>query len=118
MSYDKCYSLDEEYFTQDWESLWDYDDPIVGAPYWEADAVPEEHEKILSTHTIKGILENLDNDLACDHGDYFDDTYLDVSKEAVEELRQVFLDWANKHVKLRYYKVENVVKKVVTEDDL
>lgn len=116
--YNKCWSTCEELYTQDWESLWDYDDPILGATYWEADAIPDTHEKILSWHTVYGILENLDNDLGCEHGDYFDDCYTDTTKEEVEELRQLILGWAEKHVKLRYYRVENVIKKTITEEDL
>lgn len=114
----KCYSLDEETFTKDWESLWEYDDPIIGATYWEADAVPDTHEKNLSWSTIQGVLENLDENLACKHGDYFDICYLDVTNEEIEELRQLFLAWANKHVKLHYFQVKNVVEKVVTQDDI
>ena len=53
-----------------------------------------------------------------DVGEIADCDFYNVSKEAKEELQEVIQQWAEKHVKLPYWKVQNVVKKVVTQEDL
>lgn len=117
---DKCYSLDGELFHYDWCSMVSYaDDELkVGDTYWEADRVPETHENYITSGFIEGILENLDESLSWNHGDYFDTCYLAATSEQSEELRQLILDWANKHIKLNLYEIVKPVKKVITQEDL
>ena len=72
----------------------------------------------VNIHGIVSMLEQFDDWVYEDVGEIADCNFYNVSKEAKEELQELIQTWAEKHVKLPYWKVQNVVKKVVTQDDL
>jgi hypothetical protein len=114
----KIYSLDGQLFHSDWLRMVSYTDELkVGDTYWEADQVPETHDDYITSSFIDSILENLDESLSWNHGDYFDICYLDVTSEQNEELRQLILDWAKKNIELNVYRIVNPIQKVITQED-
>ena len=62
--------------------------------------------------------EQLRNACYEDVGEIADCDFYNVSQDAKKELQELILAWAKRHVKLPYWKVQNVVKKVVTQEDL
>ena len=123
---DKCYSINEEEFNLDGigevidalESNTFGDENIVGRKYWEADAIPYTHSDILCGWRLHYFLENCDEALGDEIMD-FESLYADVGKEAKEELQEILIQWAEKHVDVsRYYKIRNVVENTITLEDL
>jgi len=123
---EKCYSVDEECFNisdmgeliDRVEDNLDEGESAIGKKYWQADAVPVLHKHIIADDDIIGFLETLDEQF-----DEFieepDSVYSDVPKEAVTELRDVVLAWADKYVtEGRYYKVINVQERLIEIEDL
>ena len=94
------------------EELW------VGTEYFEGDKVEVQVSDYVNIHGIVAMLEQFDDWVYEDVGEIADCDFYNVSKEAKEELQELIQTWAEKHVKLPYWKVQNVVKKVVTQDDL
>lgn len=122
----KCYSINEEEFNLDdigevIDALMSSDsdeDSILGLHYWEGDAVPILHKQIITNDDINCFLETLDEQIY-EFIEDPDSVYSDVSKEAVTELKDLVLAWADKHVTDgRYYRVVNVQQKFITLDDL
>ena len=117
----KCWSLNGEDFFDDW---WDLIDELeqeelgVGTEYFEGDKVNVRSSNYVSLHGINSMLEQFDDWVYEDVGEIADCDFYNVSKEAKEELQELIQQWALKHVKLPYWKVQNVVKKVVTQEDL
>ena len=72
----------------------------------------------VNVYVIDSMLEQFDACVYEDIGEIADCDFYNVSKEAKEELQELIQQWAEKHVKLPYWKVQNVVKKVVTQEDL
>lgn len=121
---EKCWSVNGEEFFDDWcrlvEELVDYEDfPIPeGVEYFEGDKVDIRISDYVNIHGIVSMLEQFDDWVYEDVGEIADCNFYNVSKEAKGELQEVLQQWAEKHVKLPYWKVQNVVKKVVTQEDL
>ena len=67
---------------------------------------------------IDSMLEQLDDWVYEDVGEVADYDFYNTTQEAKEELQELIQSWAEKHVNLPYRKVQNVVKKVVTKEDL
>ena len=114
--FNKCYSTDEENFN--WESLSELieDNELeVGSAYWEADAIPVTHADNIH---VGNILEYMDERLYDEVGEIADCDYSNVTHEAELELRDLMLAWAEKHVKLRYWKVRNAKEMQVQPEDL
>lgn len=122
----KCYSVDEENFglndigevVDRIEDDLDEDETALGKKYWEADAFPVLHKHIIDDNEILSFLEMLDIQF-----DEFiedpDSVYSDVPKEAVTELKDLVLAWADKYVtEGRYYRVENVQERTIEIEDL
>ena len=118
---EKCWSLNGEDFFDDWfvpideleqEELW------VGTEYFEGDKVEVQVSDYVNIHGIDSMLEQFDDWVYEDVEGIADCDFYNVSKEAKGELQEVIQTWAEKHVKLPYWKVQNVVKKVVTKGDL
>ena len=117
----KCWSLNNEYFFDDWCELIDeleQEELWVGTEYLEGDKVGVRISDYVNIHGIVTMLEQFDDWVYEDVGEIADCDFYNVSKEAKEELQEVIQQWAEKHVKLPYWKVQNVVKKVVTQEDL
>ena len=123
---EKCYSVDEECFNiSDMGELidriqdnLDEGESAIGKKYWEADAIPVLHKHIIANGDIVSFLETLDEQF-----DEFieepDSVYSDVPKEAISELRDAVLAWADKYVtEGRYYKVTNVQERLIEIEDL
>ena len=118
---EKCWSLNGEDFFDDWCDLLDefeQEELGVGAEYFEGDKVEVRISDYVNMHGIESMLEQFDDWVYEDVGEIADCDFYNVSKEAKEELQALIQVWAEKHVKLPYWKVQNVVKKVVTEEDL
>lgn len=122
----KCYSIDEENFNLSdmsgvidrIEDNLDEGESAIGKKYWEADAVPVLHKHIIVDTNIISFLQMLDFQF-----DEFiedaDSVYSDVPKEAVSELKDLVLAWADKHVKEGvYYRVKNVQERLIEIEDL
>jgi hypothetical protein len=117
----KCWSLNEEDFFDDWYDLIDeleQEELGVGTEYFEGDKVDVKISDYVNIHGIVSMLGQFDDWVYEDVGEIADCNFYNVSKEAKEELQEVIQQWAEKHVKLPYWKVQNVVKKVVTQEDL
>ena len=118
---EKCWSLNDEYFFDDWCDLIDelkQKELGVGTEYFEGDNVEIQVSDYVNIRGIVSMLEQFDDLVYEDVGEIADCAFYNVSKEAKEELQEVIQQWAEKHVKLPYWKVQNVVKKVVTQEDL
>lgn len=122
----KCYSTDEKSFNLDSMSeVIDYiednlgeGETAIGRKYWEGDAVPVLHKHIIANDDIIGFLETLDEQF-----DEFiedpDSVYSDVPKEAVTELKDIVLAWADKYVtEGRYYRVKDIQERLIEIEDL
>ena len=117
---EKCWSLNGEDFFYDWYDLIDeleQEELRVGTEYFEGYKVAVRISDYVNIHGIDSMLEQFDAWVYEDVGEIADCDFYNVSKEAKEELQEVIQQWAEKHVKLPYLKVQNVVKKVVTQED-
>ena len=121
---EKCWSVNGEDFFDDWDQLidelYDYesDELPIGTEYFEADKAETKVKDYVKIYTIESLLEQFDDWVYEDVGEVADRDFYNVSKEAKEELQEIIQAWVEKHVKLPYCKVQNVVKKVVTKEDL
>ena len=117
----KCWSLNKEDFFDDWYDRIDelkQEKLVVDTEYFEGDKINVRISDYVNIHGIVSMLEQFDDWVYEDVGEIADCDFYNVSKEAKEELQEVIQQWAEKHVKLPYWKVQNVVKKVVTQEDL
>ena len=117
----KCWSLNGEDFFDDWYDLIDeleQEELAAGTEYFEGDKVDVRISDYINIHGIVSMLEQFDDWVYEDVGEIADCDFYNVSKEAKEELQEVIQQWAERHVKLPYWKVQNVVKKVVMQEDL
>lgn len=110
------YSADNETFNYDsigelMHDLLSEDALEPGRVYYEADGFPVTHEHVISVYQVEHLLENLDEQVYDDVGEVYDNDYSDVPAEAKEELRQLLITWAKKHVGLRYWRLEGQSRK-------
>ena len=118
---EKCWSVNGEDYFDDWCRLIDeleQEELGVGTEYFEGDKVETQISDYVNIHGIVSMLGQFDDWVYEDVGEIADCDFYNVSKEAKEELQELIQTWAEKHVKLPYWKVQNVVKKVVTQEDL
>ena len=119
---EKCWSLSGDTFFDDWNTLTDELESeglaVIGVEYFEADKIAVKISDYVNMHGIDLMLELFDDWVYEDIGEIADCDFYNVSQDAKKELQELILDWAEKHVKLPYWKVQNVVKKVVTQEDL
>ena len=118
---EKCWSVNGEDYFDDWCRLIDeleQEELGVGTEYFEGDKVETQISDYVNIHGIVSMLGQFDDWVYEDVGEIADCDFYNVSKEAKEELQELIQQWAEKHVKLPYWKVQNVVKKVVTQEDL
>jgi hypothetical protein len=121
----KCYSADNERFiyTELGELFADMESEgnlSEGQIYYEADCKVCESKDYATSHTISWILENLDEQLCDDVGEYSDNDFYNVPTEAKEELRSLLETWVSKHVNVgNFWKIIGKTREcVVTKDDL
>lgn len=118
----KCYSANDEEFNH--ESLSDLidsmDDPKVGDFYFEGDAESLEPTAGINCYTVDSILENMDERIYEELGEFYDGGCSDVSQEAKDELKAAIETWANKHINLsRYFKIVGKTRAMkLTKEDL
>ena len=121
---EKCWSVNGEEFFDDWCRLieelqdYEYDEIPIGTEYFEADKVDVKVGDYVNMHGIVSMLEQFDDWVYEEVGEYADCDFYNVPHDAKMELQGLIQTWAEKHVKLPYWKVQNVVKKVVTQEDL
>ena len=121
---EKCWSVNGEEFFDDWCRLieelqdYEYDEIPIGTEYFEADKVDVKVGDYVNIHGIVSMLEQFDAWVYEDVGEIADCDFYNVPHDAKMELQGLIQTWAEKHVKLPYWKVQNVVKKVVTKEDL
>ena len=121
---EKCWSVNGEDFFDDWDQLidelYDYesDELPIGTEYFEGDKVDVKVSDYVNVYVIDSMLEQFDAWVYEDIGEIADCDFYNASKEAKEELQEIIQAWVEKHVNLPYWKVQNVVKKVVTKEDL
>ena len=117
----KCWSLNGEDFFDAWCDLIDeleQEELAAGTEYFEGDKVETHVSDYVNIHGIESMLEQFDDWVYGDVGEIADCNFYNVSQDAKKELQELIQQWAEKHVKLPYWKVQNVVKKVVTQEDL
>lgn len=119
---EKCWSVNGEEFFDDWDTLTDILESeglaVMGVEYFEADKVGTRISDYVNMRGIVSMLEQFDDLVYEDIGEVADCDFYNVSQEAKEELQELIQTWAEKHVNLSYWKLQNVVKKVVTKEDL
>ena len=121
---EKCWSVNGEEFFDDWCRLieelqdYEYDEIPIGTEYFEADKVDVKVGDYVNMHGIVSMLEQFDDWVYEEVGEYADCDFYNVPHDAKMELQGLIQTWAEKHVKLPYWKVQNVVTKVVTKEDL
>jgi uncharacterized protein YqeY len=115
-----CYSTDEEFF--DHTSMGDLIDHIqsetdepIGATYWRGEKVELAHKECID---IEVFLERCDEQAYEEIGEVYDNCFTDVGDDAKNELGDLILAWAKKHVNIRYWKVINSVEMKITAEDL
>ena len=115
-----CYSTDEEFFNH--TSMGDLIDQIqsetdepIGATYWRGEEVELTHKECID---IEGFLERCDEQAYDEIGEVYDNCFTDVGDDAKNELGDLILAWAKKHVNIRYWKVINLVEMKITAEDL
>jgi hypothetical protein len=100
------------------EDSLDEGETAIGKKYWKADAVPVLHKHVITDGYILHFLEALDEQF----DEFIEDpdlVYSDVHKEAITELKDIVLAWADKHVtEGRYYRVKNVQEQLLEVEDL
>ncbi len=116
----KCYSVNEEdYSFTEMEEVLDHfecqtDDLILGATYWEAEAIPYTPDMIVGGEHI---LEFIDERAYEEIGEIYDNTK--ATPEAVKELHDFIITWAEKYTDIsRFWKVKNSTQKTITESDI
>lgn len=117
---EKCWSLNGEDFFDYWCDLIDEleQELGVGTEFFEGDKIETQISDYVNIHGIVSMLEQFDDWVYEDVGEIADCDFYNVSQDAKKELQELIQTWAEKHVKLPYWKVQNVVKKVVTQEDL
>lgn len=119
---EKCWSLDGETFFDDWNTLTDELESeglaVIGVEYFQAEKVDVKIGDYVNIHGIVSMLEQFDDWVYEDIGEIADCDFYNVSQDAKKELQEIIQTWAEKHVNLPYWRVQNVVKKVVTKEDL
>jgi len=119
---EKCYSLDGENFALG--NLGDAIDacdcePKVGDVYFEGDGVRLDPTAGINSWTVESILENMDERVYDEIGEFYENDCSDVTDDAKTELLEVIEAWARKHIDLsRYFTIQNVRECEFTAEDL
>lgn len=111
-----CYSTDNETFG--YESigeLLDYLDNVIGATYWRGEKQDLTHAECID---VDSFLEMCDERAYEEIGDVYDSCFADVTEAEKTELSELITAWAEKHVKMRYWRVLNVKELKVTAEDV
>ena len=107
-----CWSSDEENYN--YTELQDIPDLEVGMTVYKGVAV---HPTASSLIDVGEIIERISEnawEIAGEHSD----GYPNVNKEAITVLQNMLEQWVNEYAKPHFYTVKDVIRYVVTEDDL
>lgn len=118
---EKCYSLNGENFLADFSALIDEleeNELGVGTEYFEGTRVDISVKDYVSARGIESLLEQFDDWVYEEVGEVYDCCFTNASKEAKDELKVMIQRWAEVHVNIPYWVVQNVTKKTITEEDL
>ena len=115
-----CYSTDEEFFNyESMGELLDYldgeTDDKIGATYWRGEKQELTHAECID---VGSFLEMCDERAYEEIGEVYDNRFSDVGDDAKNELGDLILAWAKKHVNIRYWKVLNVKELKITPEDV
>ncbi len=107
----KFYSTDDESFN--FESIGELMDELdgegsleEGRVYYEGEGERVSVETVVTAHTVDHLLENIDENLYEELGECYSNDFSDVTAEEREELRNLIVEWAKKHVRIqRYWKM-------------
>ena len=117
-----CYSTDEELFNSD--SVGDVieelrgkmdERELIGASYWRGEKKELTHAECID---VGSLLEQCDERAYEEIGEIYDNCFTDVGDDAKNELGDLILAWAKKHVNIRHWKVGKVQECKVTAEDL
>jgi hypothetical protein len=118
------YSTDNEYFN--FESIGDLFDELdgegtfeEGRAYYEAEGKRLMYDTVVTNYRVTSLLEGIDEAVYDEIGDTYHNDFIDVDSAAQEELRQLIVKWAEKHVRIeKYYVLEapSILKRVTKED--
>lgn len=114
---DKCYSLNDEDYTDDlyqlFEELDDDGELKVGATYYVA---TKEHPEPSSFFDVDFFLETA-NERAWDScGEIAEDYAKYIKEEATKELKEFISNWADKNAPCHWYMAKNAKKLTVTQE--
>jgi hypothetical protein len=115
-----CYSTDEENFQHEsMGDLLDYldgeTDDKIGAAYWKGEKVALSHADCID---VDSFLEVCDERAYEEIGEVYDNCFADVDDDEKAELKALIVEWAKKHVNIRYWRVLNVQELKITAEDL
>ena len=117
-----CYSTDEELFNSD--SVSDVIDELrckldeselIGASYSRGEKKELTHAECID---VGSFLEQCDERAYEEIGEIYENCFTDVGDDAKNELGDLILAWAKKHVTIRYWKVINSQELKITAEDL
>jgi hypothetical protein len=115
-----CYSTDEEIYS--YESLGDVIDEIkcntdtpIGASYWRGEKKELTHAACID---VGSFLEQCDERAYEEIGEIYNNCFTDVGDDAKNELGDLILEWAKKHVNIQYWKVINSQELKIAAEDL
>lgn len=118
-----CYSRDDESFN--FSELGDLMDDLAsddalqpGTVYYEADCTPMTPEYLIDA-CLDHFLEDCDQAVYDEVGEVYDNDFSGTSKEAQLELRALILRWAEKHIKMRYWRIDGKSRqKTFTKEEI
>jgi hypothetical protein len=115
-----CYSTDEELFNHEsigevLDSLNGEVDDKLGATYWRGEKQELTHQECIE---VDSFLERCDEQAYEAIGEVYDSCFADVDDDAKNELGELMLAWAKKHVAIGYWKILNVQELKITQEDL
>ncbi|MDR2159410.1 MAG: hypothetical protein LBP23_05010 [Treponema sp.] len=120
---EKVYSLNEEDWTEEMSEILDElmveletedERELIGKEYFEGERVPIDMRRMVSIDAITDAL----NEKAYDIGGEDVDDWPGLTAEEKTELRDMIAGFLERHHVLKFYGVENVVKKTITADDV
>ena len=90
----------------------------VGAEYETATAEPLVASDYVKSHSLYHFLEGCDEGVSDDVEDYEEWSFCECTAEAKDELLQLVKDWADKNIKLNYWKPTNIRTEIIEMEDL
>lgn len=120
MTIEYCYSLDNELYNHEsfgemLDEISCHTDELLGSAYFRGEKVELTTSEFID---VDSFLEQCDERAYEEIGEVYDNCFQDVTPEEKKELHDLLVDWANKRVNMRFWKVTNAKEMQVTADDL